>query len=91
MKKTSFMHSQKGNLTLKHCILTSIKIKRADLFFLSLTDGIFETGAYQSQNQPFWVKVVHVVPNVQTLAGHTVGTIHLAPTTTLNFDTVLKT
>ena len=23
---------------------------------------------------PFWVKVVHLVPNVQTLAGHDVGT-----------------
>ena len=48
------MHSQKGNLTFKHCILTGIKIKRADLFFLSLTDGIFEIGAYgvpsKSQN-----------------------------------------
>ena len=28
----------------------------------------------------FVVKVVHLVPNVQTLAGHVVGTIHLAPT-----------
>ena len=40
------------------------------------------------KTQPFWVKVVHLVPNVQTLAGHAVGTIHLAPTTTLHFDTV---
>ena len=39
------------------------------------------------KTQLFWVKVVHLVPNVQTLA----GTIHLAPTTTLHFDTVLKT
>ena len=39
----------------------------------------------------FWVKVVYIVPNVQTLAGHAIGTIHLAPTTTLHFDTVLKT
>ena len=58
------------------------------------TDGILETGAYgvpsKSQIfQPSWVKVVHLVPNVQILAGHAVGTIHLAPTTTLRFDTVL--
>ena len=43
------------------------------------------------KTQLFWVKVVHLVPNVQTLAGHDVGTIRLAPTTTLYFDTVLKT
>ena len=43
------------------------------------------------KTQLFWVKVVHLVPNVQTLAGHAVGTIRLAPTTTLHFDTVLKT
>ena len=43
------------------------------------------------KTQLFWVKVVHLVPNVQTLAGYAVGTIHLAPTTTLHFDTVLKT
>ena len=43
------------------------------------------------KTQPFWVKVVHLVPNVQTLAGHVVGTIHLAPATTLHFDTVHKT
>ena len=42
------------------------------------------------KTQPFWVKVVHLVPNVQTLAGHAVGTIHLAPTTTLHFDTIQK-
>ena len=43
------------------------------------------------KTQPFWVMVGHLVPNVQTLAGHVVGTIHLAPTTTLHFATVLKT
>ena len=43
------------------------------------------------KTQLFWVKVVHLVPNVQTLAGHTDDTIHLAPTTTLHFDTVHKT
>ena len=42
------------------------------------------------KKQLFWVKVVHLVPNVQTLAGHAIGTIHLAPTSTLHFDTVLK-
>ena len=43
------------------------------------------------KTQPFWVKVIHLVPNVQTLAGYAVGTIGLAPSTTLHFDTVLKT
>ena len=43
------------------------------------------------KTQTFWVKLVHLVPNVQTLAGYAVGTIHLAPTTTLHFDTLLKT
>ena len=43
------------------------------------------------KTQPFWVKVVHLVPNVRTLAGHDIGAIRLAPTTTLHFDTVLKT
>ena len=60
-----------------------------------LTDGIFETGAYRvpskSQNSTVLVKVVHLVPNVQTLAGYAVGTICMAPTTILNFDTVHKT
>ena len=27
------------------------------------------------KTQPFWVKVVHLVPNVQTLAGHAIGSI----------------
>ena len=40
------------------------------------------------KTQPFWVKVVHLVPNVQALAGHAIGTIHLAPTTTLHFSTL---
>ena len=31
------------------------------------------------KTQPFWVKVGYLVPNVQTLAGHAVGTIHLTP------------
>ena len=30
------------------------------------------------KTQPIWVKVVHLVPNVQTLAGHAIGTIGLA-------------
>ena len=40
------------------------------------------------KTQLFWVKVVHLIPNVQTLAGHVIHTIHLAPTTTLHLDTV---
>ena len=43
------------------------------------------------KTQLFCVKVVHLVPDVQILAGHAMGTIRLAPTTTLHFDTVLKT
>ena len=35
------------------------------------------------KTQPFWVKVVHLVANVQILAGHAIGTIGLAPSTTL--------
>ena len=35
--------------------------------------------------QLLWVKVVHLVTDIQTLAGHAVGT------TSLHFDTVLKT
>ena len=38
------------------------------------------------KTQLFWVKVVHLVPNVQTLAGHQFGTNNY-----LHFDTVLKT
>ena len=38
------------------------------------------------KTQPFWVKVVHLVPNVQTLDGHAVGTIHLAPRTGEELD-----
>ena len=43
------------------------------------------------KTQPFLVMVVYLVRNVQTLAGLAIGTIYLAPTTTLHFDTVLKT
>ena len=43
------------------------------------------------KNQPFWVKVIHLVPNVYTLAGHAVGAIHLARITNLYFNTVHKT
>ena len=32
------------------------------------------------KTQPFWVKVVHLVRNVQTLAGHAIGAICLVPT-----------
>ena len=42
------------------------------------------------KTQPFWVKMVHLILNIQTLARHVVSTIHLALTTTLSFDTVLK-
>ena len=42
----------------------------------ALIDGIFDTGAYKSlsksQNPTLWVKVVHLEPNVQTLAEHAV-------------------
>ena len=45
---------------------------------LPLTDGIFETGAYRvpskSLNQIVVVKVVHLVTDIQTLAGHAIGT-----------------
>ena len=62
----------------------------------SITDTIFDTDAYKvpevkHKTQPFWVKVIHQVPNVYTLAGHAVGAIHLARTTTLYLDTVHKT
>ena len=43
------------------------------------------------KSQPFWIRRFHIVPNVQTLAGQDIGAIRLAPTTTLQFDTVLKT
>ena len=64
--------------------------------YFFLTDCIFETSWYtESQvhhkSQPFWVKTVHLVPNVHTLAGHAIGAILLAPTSTLHFDTVHKT
>ena len=36
------------------------------------------------KTQLFWVKEAHLVPNVQILAGHDVGAIRLAPTTTLH-------
>ena len=42
------------------------------------------------ETQPFWVNVVHLVPNVQTLDEHDVGPIRLAPTTTLHFNQPLK-
>ena len=43
------------------------------------------------KTQKFWVKVVHLVPNVHTLAGHAIGTIDLALKATLHFDTIHKT
>ena len=35
--------------------------------------------------------MVHLVPNVHTLAGHAVGAICLAPTATFHFDAVHET
>ena len=63
---------------------------------IALTDGIFEIGAYgvpsKSQNPTVSGQGgTSSIPNVQTLAGHASGTIHLAPTCTLHFETVLKT
>ena len=34
------------------------------------------------KSQPFCIKSVYLVPNVHTLAGHAIGAIRLAPTTT---------
>ena len=58
------------------------------MVFLTLVHTEYQVN---HKTQSFWVKVVHLVPNVHTLAVHVVGTIHLAPTTTLHCDTVLKT
>ena len=46
-----------------------------------LTDGIFETGAYgvPSKSQNPTVLGQDLVPNVQTLAGHDVGTNNYPP------------
>ena len=43
------------------------------------------------KTQPLWIKVVNLVSNVQTLAGHAVGAIRLGPAATSHFDTVHKT
>ena len=51
------------------------------LVFLKLVHTEYQVNHKTHQ---FWVKVVHLVPNVQTLAGHSVGAIRLVPTTTLN-------
>ena len=65
------------------------------LLTVPLTGGILKLmhTEYQAihKTQPFYVKVVHLVPNVQTLARHDVGAIRLAPTTTLHFNQTLKT
>ena len=58
------------------------------MVFLKLVHAEYQVN---HKTQPIWVKVVHLVPNVQILAGHAVGAIHLAPTATLHLDTVLKT
>ena len=57
------------------------------MVFLKLVHTEYQVN---QKTQPFWVNVVHLGPNVQTLAGHAFGTIHLAQTTT-HFDTELKT
>ena len=63
----------------------------------AITDGIFETGAYKvlskSQNPTVLGQSGPSSNqcNVQTLAGKAVGAINLAPTSTLHFDTALKT
>ena len=54
------------------------------MVFLKLVRTEFQVNY---KTQPFWVKMVHLVSNFQTLAGHAVGTIHSTPTTTLHFDT----
>ena len=68
----SFLLHRKVDITQKG------KFSNENDLFCASTDGIFETGAYgvpsKSQTQSFWVKVVHLVPKVQTLAGHAVGT-----------------
>ena len=48
---------------------------------MPLTDGIFETGAYgvPSKSQNPTVLGQDLVPNVQTLAGHDVGTNNYPP------------
>ena len=54
-----------------------------------LRDGILKLVHTESQvnhkTQPFWI-VVYLVPNIQTLAGHAIGTIYLAPTTALHLN-----
>ena len=51
------------------------------MVFLKLVNTEYQEN---HKTQPFWVKVVHLVPNVQTLAGHDICAICLAPTTTPN-------
>ena len=58
------------------------------MVFLKLVHTEFKVN---HKTQLFWVKVVHLVPNVQTLVWHDVGAIRLSPTTTLHFNTPLKT
>ena len=42
------------------------------MVFLKLVHAEYQVN---HKTQSFWVKVVHLVPKVQTLAGHAVGTI----------------
>ena len=55
----------------KKCIFTQ-------MVFLKQVHTEFQVN---HKTQQFWVKVVQLVPNVQTVAGHAIRDIHLAPTT----------
>ena len=82
MRKTNVACAKKW----ADCALV-LHIKSFKMVFLKLVHMEYQVN---HKTQLFWVKVVHLVPNVQILAGHAVGTIRLAPTTTLYFDTVHK-
>ena len=49
------------------------------MVFLKLVHAKYQVN---HKTQPFWINVVHQVPNIQTIAGHSVGAIRLAPITT---------
>ena len=57
------------------------------MVFLKLVHTEYQVN---QKTQSFWVKVVHLVPNVQTLAGHAIGAIHLATTTALQKLSILS-
>ena len=62
----------------------TVFLKRGHTEYGRSTDGV------PSKSQNLTVSGQGGSPNVQTLAGCVIGTIHLAPTTTLHFNTVLK-